>query len=146
MAASRHAVLYRMVLPEHTCPFGVHAKQLLEQHGYTIDEHILRSRAEVDAFEAKEDVETTPQVYIDGERIGGSDDLEDYFASREWPPSCIRHRSLRRAGHRQTNHKVVLASAAALGPTTTCQIPGAQWTAPRHSDPISASPSTRESS
>lgn len=83
MAAAKHAVLYRMILPEETCPFGVHAKQLLEQHGYTIEEHILHSRAEVEAFEAKEGVETTPQVYIGGKRIGGSDNLEDYFASRE---------------------------------------------------------------
>lgn len=83
MAVVRHAVLYRMILPEETCPFGVRAKKMLEAHGYTIEEHILHSRAEVEAFEAKEDVDTTPQVYIGGKRIGGSDDLEDYFASRE---------------------------------------------------------------
>lgn len=81
MSASRHAVLYRMILPDHICPFGVRAKQMLEAHGYSIDEHILHSRAEVEAFEAKEGVETTPQVYIDGERIGGSDDLEEYLAA-----------------------------------------------------------------
>ncbi len=82
MATPNHAVLYRMILPDHTCPFGVRAKQMLEAHGYTVDDRILHTRAEVDAFEAKEGVETTPQVYIDGDRIGGSDDLEDYFASR----------------------------------------------------------------
>ncbi len=82
MAASKHAVLYRMILPDHTCPFGVHARQLLEAHGYTIDEHILHTRAEVDAFEAKQHVETTPQVYLDGSRIGGSDELEAYLATR----------------------------------------------------------------
>lgn len=74
------AKLYRMVLPDHTCPFGVRAKELLEQAGYEIDEHILATREEVDAFEGKEGVETTPQVFIDGERIGGSDDLARYLA------------------------------------------------------------------
>jgi glutaredoxin len=77
----RSATLYRMVLPEHTCPFGVKAKALLDQHGYKVEEHILRSRDEVDAFEAKHGVDTTPQVFIAGERIGGSDDLERYLTA-----------------------------------------------------------------
>ena len=79
MADDKHAVLHRMILPDHTCPFGVRAKALLEQHGYQVDDRILRTRAEVDRFEAQEGVETTPQVYIGGERIGGSDDLERYL-------------------------------------------------------------------
>ena len=75
----RSATLYRMVLPDHIYPFGIRAKQLLEQHGYRIDDRILRSREEVDAFEAEQQVRTTPQVFIGGERIGGSDDLEIYL-------------------------------------------------------------------
>lgn len=82
MAEDRVATLYRMVLPDHTCPFGVRAKGLLEEHGYEIDDRILSSRSEVDAFEAEHDVETTPQIFIDGERIGGSDELEQYLAAR----------------------------------------------------------------
>ena len=80
MATKPRATLYRMVLPDHTCPFGVRAKQLLESAGYQVDDHILRSREEVDAYEEQEGVETTPQVFIDGERIGGSDALEAYLA------------------------------------------------------------------
>ena len=80
MADEKTATLYRMVLPDHTCPFGVRAKQMLEAGGYTVDDHILSSREEVDAFEEEQGVETTPQVFIGGERIGGSDDLEDYLA------------------------------------------------------------------
>jgi glutaredoxin len=78
--ADKTATLYRMILPDHTCPFGVRARAMLDAAGYTVDDHILRSRAEVDAFEAKHGVDTTPQVFIDGERIGGSDDLEAYLA------------------------------------------------------------------
>ncbi|MEI5686028.1 MULTISPECIES: glutaredoxin domain-containing protein [Sphingomonas] len=80
MAESRTATLYRMVLPDHTCPFGVRAKQILQSEGFTVDDRILRSREEVDAFKAEHDVATTPQIFIDDERIGGSDDLERYLA------------------------------------------------------------------
>jgi glutaredoxin len=79
MAEDREATLYRMVLPEHTCPFGVKAKEMLEEAGYAIDEHVLASREEVDAFKAEHGVSTTPQVFIAGERIGGSDDLGRYL-------------------------------------------------------------------
>ena len=80
MAEDRRATLYRMVLPDHTCPFGVRAKEMLEQHGYETDDRILGSRGEVDAFKAEQGVTTTPQVFIGGERIGGSDDLQRYLA------------------------------------------------------------------
>ena len=76
------ATLYRMVLPEHTCPFGVRALNLFEEAGYHVDDHILRSRAEVDAYERQAGVETTPQVFIDGERIGGSEELERHLAQK----------------------------------------------------------------
>ena len=75
-----NAILYRMVLSDHTCPFGVRAKELLEEAGYDVDDRVLSTRDEVDAFEEEEGVETTPQVFIDGERIGGSEELESYLA------------------------------------------------------------------
>jgi glutaredoxin len=77
---SKDATLYRMVLPDHVCPFGVRAKEMLEQAGYAVDDRALRSREEVDAFEEEQGVATTPQVFIGGERIGGSDDLERHLA------------------------------------------------------------------
>ena len=76
-----HATIVRMVLPEHTCPFGVRALGLLKEGGYDVDDRILRSREEVDAYERDEGVETTPQVTIDGRRIGGCDDLERFRAT-----------------------------------------------------------------
>ena len=74
------ATLYRMVLPDHTCPFGIRAKCLLEEAGFTVDDHILTSRDAVDAFKREHDVDTTPLVFIGAEQIGGSDDLERYLA------------------------------------------------------------------
>lgn len=81
MSTERKATLYRMVLPEHTCPFGVRAKAMLEAAGYAVEDHLLRSREEVDRYKEEQGVSTTPQVFIDGERIGGSDDLERFLAS-----------------------------------------------------------------
>ena len=82
MAANPTASLTRMVLPDHECPFGVRAKAMLEQSGFTIDEHILASRDEVEAFKAENGIATTPLIVIDGETIGGSSDLERYLASQ----------------------------------------------------------------
>lgn len=80
MADQRSATLYRMVLPDHTCPFGVRAKTMLDEAGFEFDEHILGSREEVDAFKAQQGVATTPQIFIGGECIGGSDDLARYLS------------------------------------------------------------------
>ena len=82
MADRPTAQLYRMILPDHTCPFGVRAKEMLEGAGYAVEDHILSSREEVDAFKEEHGVDTTPQVFIDGERIGGSDALEGFLAQR----------------------------------------------------------------
>ena len=68
------ATLYRMVLPDHTCPFGVRAKELLEKGGYEVEDNLLTSREQVDAFKAEHKLTTTPLVVIDGEQVGGSDD------------------------------------------------------------------------
>lgn len=81
MADSRSATLYRVVLPDHTCPFGIRAKTMLEEHDYEVEDLILASREEVDAFEEEQGVDTTPEVFIDGKRIGGSDYLERILAA-----------------------------------------------------------------
>ena len=83
MTETRRATLHRMVLPDHTCPYGVRAKAMLEEAGFEVDDRILETREEVDAFQAEHDVSTTPQVFIDGERIGGSEDLERYLAEED---------------------------------------------------------------
>ena len=79
----RQATLYRMVLPDHVCPFGVRAKQLLEDSGFEVEDKVLATRMEVDAFKEEQGVATTPQVFIDGERIGGSQELAQYLESAD---------------------------------------------------------------
>ena len=80
MSDASRATLVRMVLPDHTCPFGVRAKTLLEGNGFEVDDRILASREEVEAFKADHGVDTTPQIFILGECIGGCDALEQYLA------------------------------------------------------------------
>ena len=76
-------ILYRMILPEHTCPYGVRAAQMLDDAGVKFEDRILRSRDEVDAFESEYEVDTTPQCFVDGERIGGSDELARWLETQE---------------------------------------------------------------
>jgi len=77
---SRTATIHRMVLPDHTCPFGVRAKAMLEQAGYEIDDQQLTTRAEVEAFKEQESVATTPVTFIDGNRYATSEALEEFLA------------------------------------------------------------------
>lgn len=73
------ASLYRMVMPNHICPYGLKSKDLLERHGYTVEDHNLETSEETEAFKAEHSVETTPQTFINGERIGGHDELRVYL-------------------------------------------------------------------
>ena len=60
-----------------TCPYCVHAKELLDQKGLTYKE----VNVDKDPASLKEMVErsdgrrTVPQIFIDGKHIGGFDDL-----------------------------------------------------------------------
>ncbi|MBB66498.1 MAG: glutaredoxin family protein [Rickettsiales bacterium] len=80
---NKKAILYRMVTDNHICPFGLRSKDLLEREGYNIDDRPLTSREETDAFKTKYNVKTTPQTFINDERIGGYDDLRTYFGKGE---------------------------------------------------------------
>jgi glutaredoxin 3 len=79
----RSATLYRMKLPTHECPFGLLARRMLEDAGYEIDEHLLTSRDEVEEFKAKQGLATTPVIFIDGQRIDGSEQLADYLETAD---------------------------------------------------------------
>lgn len=82
-ALERHAVLYRMVMDQHLCPYGLKSKWLLQRHGFEVEDHHLTTRAETDAFKLKHGVATTPQTFIGGERIGGYEDLRARLTSFE---------------------------------------------------------------
>ncbi|AEE25363.1 glutaredoxin (plasmid) [Glaciecola sp. 4H-3-7+YE-5] len=73
------AKLYRMHTNDHICPYGLRSKDLLERKGFEVEDHKLTSRDQTDEFKKKNNVKTTPQTFIDEKKVGGYDDLRDYF-------------------------------------------------------------------
>ena len=86
------ATLHRMVMPGHTCPYGLKANHLLESRGFTVDDRWLTTREETDAFKAAHGVKTTPQTFIDSVRIGGYDDLRRHFGLKVADPDAVSYR------------------------------------------------------
>lgn len=91
-SAGKRAILYRMVMPKHTCPYGLKSRHLLKQQGYEVEDHHLTSREETDAFKREHDVATTPQTFIAGQRIGGYDDLRRHFGKPVADPDATSYR------------------------------------------------------
>ena len=67
--------LYRMETPEHACPWGQRALQLMRAEGIPFEDHPLRSQAEVEAFKHAHGMATMPQGFAGAERIGGYAEL-----------------------------------------------------------------------
>ena len=56
-----------------TCPYSTMAKQVLERNGYEFTETVLDNDDQRTQFyeSCGENVNTVPQIFINGERIGG---------------------------------------------------------------------------
>ncbi|MGP9765374.1 glutaredoxin [Halomonas sp. AOP13-D3-9] len=78
-STSQSAQVFRMKTAEHICPFGLKTVDLLKRKGFKVDDHTLTSRDEIDAFKQQENVDTTPQVYIGDQRIGGYEELREHL-------------------------------------------------------------------
>lgn len=91
-SSAKRAELYRMVMAKHTCPWGLRALDLLKREGYDVDDHHLETREETDAFKAKHAVQSTPQVFINGKRIGGYDDLRRFFGKAVRDKNAVTYR------------------------------------------------------
>ena len=89
-ATGKTAVLYRMALPDHLCPSGQKASWLLKSKGYEVDDRLFRDRSEVDAFKEQWNVPTTPQVWIEGQRVGGYTDLRQKLTG--WDPKATTYK------------------------------------------------------
>ena len=124
MSSRPVVVLYRMVMPEHTCPYGLKALDLLKRRGFEVEDHHLTTRAETDAFKAEHGVNTTPQVFIGGERVGGYDDLRRRLGLRVAEPGATSYRPVA-ALFAMTALLAMAASHAVLGPLFTAQ--ALQW-------------------
>ena len=118
------ADLYRMVMPEHTCPYGLKALHLLKTKGFKVEDHWLRSRAETDDFKREHEVRTTPQVFIGGKRIGGYDDLRRFFGQKVAEAGATSYRPVA-AVFVVTALMALAASEAAYG--TPFTVRAAEW-------------------
>jgi len=77
--SAEKAVLYRMVMDDHICPFGLKSRHLLKSEGYEVEDNWLTTREQTDAFKREHQVDTTPQTFLGGRRVGGYDDLKRHF-------------------------------------------------------------------
>ncbi|MCH7228262.1 glutaredoxin family protein [Haloferula sp. A504] len=89
---SKTATLYRMATPDHLCPWGLKARSLLRRAGYRIEDHHLRSMEEAEDYKKENEVDETPQILIEGERIGGYDDLRDHLGKSPEPREGTSYR------------------------------------------------------
>lgn len=87
----KKAILYRMVMPNHICPYGLKALDLLKRQGYIVEDIELTHRDQIDAFKNEHNVKTTPQTFINGERIGGYEDLRRYFKKKIRDPKATSY-------------------------------------------------------
>ncbi|MHA7834168.1 MAG: MauE/DoxX family redox-associated membrane protein [Algiphilus sp.] len=114
------AVLYRMVMTDHMCPFGLKTKHLLRSQGYEVDDRPLRSREGIDAFKQEHGVSTTPQVFIGGQRIGGYEDLRRHLCLTVRDPDAPSYRPVT-ALFSLTFLTALAASMGAFGTVFTVQ-------------------------
>ncbi|MDO6963510.1 glutaredoxin [Rhizobium alvei] len=121
---ARQATLYRMVQDQHLCPYGLKALDLLKRKGFDVDDRHLTSRAETDAFKVEQGVKTTPQVFIDGRRIGGYDDLRRFFGLSVAEPGATSYRPVI-AVFSMTALMAVAASVSAFG--TVLPLQSFEW-------------------
>ena len=96
----------------------------MEREGFAVEDHHLTSRDETDRFKAEHGVVTTPQVFVNGQRIGGYDDLRKYLGKRVVDPKAINYRPVI-ALFSMTALMATAASYAVTGDATTVR--AAEW-------------------
>jgi glutaredoxin-like protein len=75
-----YASTEELVIELEVSPYCAKAKQLLRDKGLSFEEIVLGQDATIVSVRAVSGRATVPQVFIGGKHIGGSDDLEKYFA------------------------------------------------------------------
>ncbi len=69
-----------IVWSKYHCPYCDQAKALLKQKGYTFEEKkIGDGYTKEELLEAVPTARTVPQIFIEGELIGGFTELKKYF-------------------------------------------------------------------
>jgi len=64
------------------CPYCAKAKDMLNEHHLAFEEIVMGKDASLTSLKAVTGRDTVPQVFIGGQHIGGSEELEHYFADK----------------------------------------------------------------
>ncbi|MCG8601439.1 MAG: glutaredoxin [Verrucomicrobiales bacterium] len=82
---SKKAIIHRMVTPDHLCPWGVKALDLLRRNGFEVEDNHLESMDANKAYKEEQGYDETPQIWIEGEHIGGYDALREHLGMKPDP-------------------------------------------------------------
>jgi len=75
----KKATIHRMVTPDHLCPWGIKAKDLLKRNHFEVRDELLETMDANEQYKKDLGVDETPQIFIDGEHLGGYDDLREHL-------------------------------------------------------------------
>jgi glutaredoxin/uncharacterized membrane protein YphA (DoxX/SURF4 family) len=75
----KEATIYRMVTPDHFCPWGIKAWDLLKRNGYAVTDKHLESMEANKRYKEENSYDETPQIFIDSKHLGGYDDLREHL-------------------------------------------------------------------
>lgn len=84
MKTEKTAIIHRMVTPDHLCPWGVKAKDLLKRHGYQIEDNLLRTMDANEKYKEDHGYDETPQIFI-GEKRMTYDALREHLGKKPDP-------------------------------------------------------------
>jgi len=75
----KHATIYRMVTPDHLCPWGIKAWDLLKRSGYEVEDHHLQTIEANEEYKKEHGYDETPQIFLEGKHLGGYDALRKHL-------------------------------------------------------------------
>lgn len=79
---SKNVLIYTF----ETCPYCIRAKSLLSRNNIEFQEvDITNDEDKLNDLEKKTGVGTVPQIFVDGNFIGGCDDLYELYRNKEFP-------------------------------------------------------------
>ena len=69
-----------------TCPYCIRAKRLLSKNNIEFKEiDITNDEDKLNELEKQTGVDTVPQIFVNGNFIGGCDDLYELYRNKEFP-------------------------------------------------------------
>jgi len=71
------------IISKPGCPFCSNAKDMLNEHGISFDEISVGNDASLRSVRAITGLDTVPQVFINGQHIGGSEELQKYLSNTD---------------------------------------------------------------